>query len=132
MNLNVICIVPYAVKNILLSFTFLFAFFSLQHGAAVELQAAATQQVATQGELREFDRLQAPYMAVLQAEDHAGTWQFRPTQSSKQASYSSPALAAKLQEFRLQLLIAHYLQRIRHISPGLAVSDIIFPFHYFW
>lgn len=127
-----ICIVHYAVKNILLSLSLFFALFGLRNGADLEQHEQVAHMLAAQDEQLRFDDGEHYHATgLLQAEEQLRVWQPRPSAPLKQASGFSAATNQAL-EFSLQLQAAHYLQRARQFIPGLTSCDIIFPFHYFW
>ncbi|WP_299700537.1 hypothetical protein [uncultured Pontibacter sp.] len=129
---HVICIVPYAVKNILLTLTLFFACFGWQQGMAVEVSATELHAPAAQGELARVDKGELYHSpGLLQAEEQVRVLQPRPTASLKHSSNGFQSFAEAL-EFRLRLRTTLYLQRAERFSPGLRTLDIIFPFHYFW
>ncbi|SIT77480.1 hypothetical protein [Pontibacter indicus] len=104
----------------------------MQTRAAMEMRAQSVKEWATDSETSYFGKGKLKHTAeFLQPEEQLRLWQPRPSAPLKQAS---PGLATLgwAQEFRLQLQTKHYLQRARYFSPSLTISDIIFPFHYFW
>jgi hypothetical protein len=129
---HVICIVHYAVKNILLTLTLFFACFGWQQGAAVDPSATELHATAAQGELARVDKGELYHSpGLLQTAEQVLVLQPRPTASLKHSSHGQQSLAGVL-EFRLQRRVARYLHRAKLFNPGLSGCDIIFPFHYFW
>lgn len=121
----------HAVKNILLSLSFLLAFAGIQKGVALEVQstgvhAPAVQDTATYADYGKLYTKPGPIQ-----DEQLRIWQPRPSPPFNEPSTIIPELAW-VQEVRLQLKVRQYLQRAVDFCPGLRGCDIIFPFHYFW
>ncbi|MDO6391299.1 hypothetical protein Q4E40_14255 [Pontibacter sp. BT731] len=122
----------YAVKNIVFALSLFFAFYGMQTRAAMEMRAQSVKEWTTEGDPTHFDKGKLERTTgLLQPEEQLRLAQPRPSAPLKQV-FSGMAALVWAQEFRLQLLAVHYLQRTRLFSPGLTIRDIIFPFHYFW
>jgi hypothetical protein len=128
--LAVICIVHYAVRNILFSLTLLLACFSWQEGAAAAARPIAEQSTAEQGELAsaiDGELYKSP--GHLSAGEQVRGLQ--PVPSLKQDSNGLRALSSAL-EHQFEQQATAYLKRSGQICLSFSSCDIIFPFHYFW